>query len=249
MPLTTQQLEQYQRDGYAVGERLLTEAELTGLRSEMDRVIAALPAGARPENIRGVHEASDFLMQVCLSERLVAIAEQILGPDPLLLSTYAISKPPAEGLQVDWHQDAYYFAFSPMEIFTLWLAVDDSDRDNGCMRVVAGSHRGRVIHAHGYDDGWGRTTTLPLSLAGYDARPAVDVELQAGAFSVHDPYIVHGSAPNRSNRRRCGITILYVTPRLRIDPAYDSPMKIEWTKTRLYHCSDRTGRTYHYPEV
>ena len=244
MTLTKAQLEQYRREGYAVGPRLLDDATLGRLQAEMGRLIAALPAGARPENMRNLHYDNPVILDILLSRPLVAVAQQILGPELLLHGTYTISKPAGDGLPVDWHQDAYYFPLRPMEIFTLWLAVDDSDRENGCMTVVPGSHRARVAYDHVETDGWGRTTALPLALAMESLGPAAPVEVPAGAFSVHDPYIIHGSEPNRSPRRRCGMTVLYQSRRVGIDPGYDSPMGLDWNAIRLYHCDGATPPRY-----
>ena len=244
MALTAEQLAQFHRAGYATGGPLVEGAALTRLRRELDRLIAELPDGTRSENMRNIHYDNDFILDLLLSRPLVETAEQILGPDLLLHRTYTISKRPGDGLPVAWHQDAYYFPMKPMEVFTLWLAIDDSDRENSCMQVIPGSHRDRVIHTHRYTDTWGRTTALPLSLVERDMPPAVEVTLKAGEFSVHSPYIIHGSGPNRSRRRRCGMTIIYQTRRVQIDPDYDSPMKLDWNSIRLYECNAAAERRY-----
>lgn len=44
-------------------------------------------------------------------------------------------------MRVDWHQDGAYWPLEPMNVITLWLAVDRSDRDNGCLKVVRGTHK------------------------------------------------------------------------------------------------------------
>lgn len=60
-----------------------------------------------------------------------------------------------------------------METFTLWLAVDDSSRENGCMQVIPGSHRERVVHDHLVEQNNG--STLPLQVEGTDLTEIVDV--------------------------------------------------------------------------
>ena len=239
MPLTTEQLRTLDSDGYAIGGRLLEDAQLARLKGEFDAMIAGLPPGQRSENMPSVHYDNAYLRDLFLSEPLVDVAEQVLGRDVALFVTYAISKRAGDGLEVRWHQDAAYWPISPMSTFTLWLAVDDSDRENGCMRVIAGSHRDCVVRDHEIDASG--QTTLPLGLAGIDGDAAVDVEVEAGAFSVHDPFVLHGSNPNRSTRRRCGITIKYIATDVAIDRDYVSPSKFDWHQVRLYHARGARG--------
>ncbi len=245
--LTAQEIDHYHRKGFVIGHGVLDETALATLHREVDRIIGGLAPGDRSENLRNLHEQSDFVLDLCLSRTLLDPVESLLGPDLVLVGTYAIAKTPRRGLDVRWHQDAQYFPLEPMEVTTLWLAVDDSNLGNGCMQVVPGSHRERVIHDHTYSDAWGRETTLPLSLVNEASAPRVPIELPAGTFSLHDPYIVHGSGPNHSAQRRCGITVLYMTNRVRIDPAYKSPMELDWNTIRLYRCRNNPERGYHYP--
>ena len=190
-------------------------------------------------DLPSVHYDNAYLRQLFLSDPLVDVAEQVLGPDIALFVSYAISKRAKDGLEVRWHQDAAYWPIAPMSTFTLWLAVDDSDRENGCMRVVSGSHKDRVVLDHEIDSS-GRTT-LPLGLNGIDTSAAVDVEVEAGGFSAHDPFVLHGSNPNRSARRRCGITIKYIATDVTIDRDYVSPTKFDWHGVRLYHARGARG--------
>ncbi len=135
MALTPDRLDQYRQDGYAVGGRLFDTDELTRLRREIDALIAALPEGQRPENMPSVHFTTAYFRELFLDDRLVDVAEQILGADLALFTSYVICKSPRDGLAVAWHQDAAFFPIEPMSTFTLWVAVDDSESSNGCLRV------------------------------------------------------------------------------------------------------------------
>ena len=238
--LTQAQLAHYREQGYAAGGALLAGAALDELRTRMDAKIAALPPGRRSENMPSFHYDDPYFTGLFLSRPFVDVAAQILGDDVALFTVYAISKRAEDGLAVAWHQDAAYFPIEPMATFTLWLAVDDSTRENGCMQVVAGSHRARRVLEH--EDDQSGATVLPLHLGGLQPEAAADIELQAGAFSVHDPFILHGSPPNRSARRRCGITIKYVSTAIRLDRSFVSPSGFDWRGARLYHARGARGR-------
>jgi ectoine hydroxylase-related dioxygenase (phytanoyl-CoA dioxygenase family) len=237
MPLSPAQLLQYQEEGYAVGDRILNDAELAHLRDEIDALIASLPANKRPENMASVHYDHPYFRDLFLSDKLLDVAEQLLGPDLALFTSYIISKRPNDGLAVAWHQDAAFFPIEPMETFTFWLAVDDSNVENGCMRVVPSSSK--KVYPHRVDTASG--TTLPLSLEGTDLSQARDIELKAGQFSVHNPFIVHGSHANYSPRRRCGITIKYVPTYVQIDRDYISPTNFDWRNVNLFWARGEPG--------
>ncbi len=240
MTLTTAQLKRYRADGYAVGGRILDDNALVRLRAELDSIIGNLASDRRPENMPSLHYDNRYLRDLFLSDSLIDVAAQIVGPDVALFTSYVISKRPDDGLAVDWHQDAVFFPIEPMDTFTLWLAVDDSDVENGCMRVIPGSHREEAVLLHKVDLNSG--TTLPMSLDNLDLTDAKDVQLRAGEYSVHDPWILHGSNPNRSSRRRCGITLKYISTHAAIDRTFRSPSGFDWDGLRLYLARGNPGR-------
>jgi ectoine hydroxylase-related dioxygenase (phytanoyl-CoA dioxygenase family) len=135
----------------------------------------------------------------------------------MLLATHFFCKYGGSGKQVAWHQDVTYWNLEPPRAITAWYAVDDADPENGCMRVIPGTHAGG-IRAHGKSALEGNLLSVnqevPVS-APEEAR-AVDLPLRAGEISLHDGMLIHGSLPNRSPRRRCGLTIRYVPASVRI---------------------------------
>ena len=239
MSLTPEQLAHYRERGYALGDHLVKGAELAELQNQVNSLIDILPTGQRPENMPSVHYENPYFRDLFLSAPLVDAAAQILGPDIALFTSYIISKRPHDGLPVEWHQDAAYFPIEPMETFTLWLAVDDSTAFNGCMQILPGTHKARQILQHSVD--LERRTTLPLSIATHTGA-AVDVELEAGAFSVHDAFLWHGSNPNRSDRRRCGITIKYIPTYVEIDRTFVSPSGFDWRGLQLFLARGKKGK-------
>ena len=147
-------------------------------------------------------------------ERLIDLASVFVGPDVALFASHYISKPPFSGQPVLWHQDGAYWPLEPMQVVTLWLSVDESTPENGCMRVIPGSHRGKLYGV--------RKNTEVQSVLGsesdveVDESDAVDLILSPGDVEVHHPGIMHGSNANTSPRRRCGLTIRYIPTSTRI---------------------------------
>ena len=183
-------------------------------RSHVEWLLARHP-GLRPEQLSHDLMTDDpFWVRLVSDERLVDVAASFVGPSVALYASHYIAKPPGHGQPVLWHQDAGYWTLDPMEVVTVWLALDDSGPDNGCMRVVPGSHRGEVQGIRMRDD---VESVLRSEIeAEVDESVAVDVVVPAGGVSVHHPAIVHGSEPNRSDRWRRGLTIRYIPTSTRI---------------------------------
>ena len=133
-----------------------------------------------------------------------------------LWGTQFFAKDPGDGKLTPWHQDAFYWPLHPHRSVTAWLAFAGSDRANGAMQVIPGSHTVGHLQHGAFNH---RKAVLPLQLeAGQvDPREAVFLELAAGEMSLHDDRIVHGSQPNRSNRLRCGLTIRYSAGEVKCD--------------------------------
>ncbi len=204
----------YEDDGYVVFRKVIDPA----LIAETSDHVAWLQE--RHPDLRGEelsHElvaADPFWVRLVSDDRLLDIAEIFVGPDIALFASHYISKPPQVGQPVLWHQDGAYWPLEPMNVVTLWLAVDESVPENGCLRVIPGSHRGELHGLRRRDD-----TDNVLgseSAADVDESQAVDMVLAPGDVEVHHPKIMHGSNANTSPRRRCGLTIRYIPTSTRI---------------------------------
>ena len=132
----------------------------------------------------------------------------------LLLATHFFNKY-GEGEEAEafvaWHQDVTFWGLEPPTAITAWYAVDDSDVENGCMQVIPCTHVSGVVE-HGKAEQAGNLLSInqEVHVTSDEAASAVDLPLQAGQISIHDGTLIHGSLPNRSNRRRCGLTLRYV---------------------------------------
>jgi ectoine hydroxylase-related dioxygenase (phytanoyl-CoA dioxygenase family) len=111
-------------------------------------------------------------------------------------------KPAHHGGVVAWHQDySYWTRTEPMSHLTCWIALDDSDRDNGCLYYVPGSHRWKLLPVTGLTGNMDDIMTV-LSPEQQKAFQPVPIELKRGQCTFHHPLMVHGSYENRSQRPR-----------------------------------------------
>lgn len=140
--------------------------------------------------------------------KILDVVEDLIGPNIMVLSSRFWMKPGRDGSFVSWHQDSAYFGLDPHELVTVWLALTDSNPENGCVRVIPGTHRGKTYsHIETFDEK--NLLARGQSIEEIDASSAVDLTLKAGQFSCHHERIVHGSATNNMDTMRSGIGIFY----------------------------------------
>jgi phytanoyl-CoA hydroxylase len=213
-------MESYERDGYAVFRHVL-DAELIREASDHVEWLQKKNPELRPEKLDWFLVLNDpFWVRLIADDRLLDIAEKFIGPNIALFASHYFAKPPHDGLPVLWHQDGSYWPLDPCEVVTLWLAVDDSTPENGCLRVIPGSHR-LEFQEHARDTSV--ENVLSSGIAGVDESSAVDVILRAGDVSVHHPNLIHGSNANTSDKRRCGLTIRYIPTSTQITKPIGAP--------------------------
>jgi ectoine hydroxylase-related dioxygenase (phytanoyl-CoA dioxygenase family) len=210
-------VEQYQRDGYVIYRNVIDDELIAEANGHVAWLQDRHP-DLRPEQLGHWLVAEDpFWVRLVSDARLLDIAEAFVGPDIALFASHYICKPPFSGQPVLWHQDAAYWPLEPMEVVTLWLAVDSSTPENGCVRVIPGSHR-REVHAlranAEVDSVLGSESAIDV-----DETQAVDLVLAPGDVEVHHPNILHASNANTSPLRRCGLTIRYIPTSTRITAA------------------------------
>lgn len=215
--LTTAEAEAYRRDGYVIPAFSLPDEWLARTRAALDRLLADNP-DVRPEQLISAHISTGGTENVVGQDTFLALArlppildrvESVIGPDIVLWGCQVFCKPATDGREVPWHQDGRYWPIRPPATVTAWVAIDDSTAENGCMRVLPGSHRAGRHYKHRTD----ARADLALDLVideKIDFSCARNIEFAAGQMSLHDIGIVHGSAPNRSGRRRAGVAIRYM---------------------------------------
>ena len=208
MMLTKTQLEQYQEDGYVVPDYRLPDETIEAIREDHDRLLAG-----HPEYVNYCPNVLAFDLAFLNHARIPAVldmVEQVLGPDFALWNSSIFAKPAVDGYATPWHQDGEYWPIRPLATCTVWIAVDDATRENGCLRFIRGSHRSGRLLSHRTNSSPDLTLNQELVDSEYDEKEAVDLVLEAGQISLHDVFLAHGSEANNSPHPRRGMTLRYM---------------------------------------
>jgi hypothetical protein len=221
--LSGREIDRYATQGYVVPAFTLPPPRVAALQAALEELLRRNP-GVRPEKLvsahveraagaadngEGVKGVADFLA-LGRDPDIVGLVSGLLGEDIILWGAHVFCKPAGEGYETPWHQDGHYWPIRPLATCTVWVAIEDSLVDNGCLRVVPGSHRARTLHEHLHEDRNDLTLNQRLAAGAFDEADAVDVELRAGQMSLHDVYMIHGANANRSPRRRTGVALRYM---------------------------------------
>ncbi|MEK6233362.1 MAG: phytanoyl-CoA dioxygenase family protein, partial [Planctomycetales bacterium] len=216
--LSDPEIDRYRTEGFVIPKFRLSADRVGRLREALDRVIRDNP-NTRPEHLVSVHitgdtsegvRGNDAFLELARDPDIVEMVSQVLGPDVILWGCQSFCKPGGDGMEVPWHQDGHYWPIRPLATCTAWVAIDDSVGENGCLRVIPGSHDPARVIPHLKEDRDDIALNQRVADGEFDLGAAVDVELEAGQMSLHDVYLIHGSNANRSTRRRAGLAIRYM---------------------------------------
>jgi hypothetical protein len=207
--LTQEQIAAYNRDGYVKGLRVFSTEEITAQRRYFDDLLAQVIAkGGNSYSISTAHLTYGKVYDLLTHPRIVAYVKDILGDNVVGWGSHYFCKMPHDGKRVSWHQDASFWPMTPSKTVTVWLAIDDADVENACMRFVPGSHHYGHLTYHLSEETENNVLNQTVDNADQFGEPVDDV-LQAGEISLHSDLLLHGSEANDSDRRRCGLTLRY----------------------------------------
>lgn len=143
-------------------------------------------------------EQDPVLFEYALAPPLLDLVRGLIGPDLMTLSTNVFNKPPGVDGRHPLHQDLRYFNLRPADrIVASWTAIHPATRENGCLAVIPGSHRGPLLE-HGAPD-WERVNFGFFAAMDVDLEARVHVEMEPGDTLLFHPLLVHGSGRNRSD--------------------------------------------------
>jgi phytanoyl-CoA hydroxylase len=163
-----------------------------------------------------LHDLDPVFDRISRQPRLAELAQYVGLAQPRLLQSMYLFKQPRIGGEVGWHQDATYLHTTPSTVTGFWFALDDADRDNGCLMALRGGHRGPLRQR--FHEEAGALVTSPLDPAPWPAGEPVALEARRGTLVVLHGLLPHASAPNRSARARHAYALHLIDGRAEYSP-------------------------------
>lgn len=234
--LTDEQVNQFRERGYLYYGPVLSPGELADLRAALARVESG-DSEASPERIGNLHgneksvvtqivniwQAEPAFYRHLFQERIVPLVAQLMGADTVRVWHDQVQiKPPRVGGPTLWHQDhPYWPVIQPADLVSAWVALEDADRENGCMSMVPGSHKwgaynGGTIGTNG--ETWEPDPADRSSLPADADTTSVSIPVPAGAVVFHHCLTWHGAPPNHTERSRPAIAVHYMPGHTRYVP-------------------------------
>ena len=227
-------VEQYREEGYHFPIDVLDADEVAANRARLE----ASEAG-QGQPVHGPQRSKSHLLFKWVDDlmrhpRPLDAVEDLIGPDILCWNTIFWIKEAKSPSFVSWHQDVRYWGLDTSELVTAWLALSPATEESGCMRVLPGSHREEVLpHRDEYHDDNLLTRGQEIAVD-VDESKTVSMALAPGQASLHNVGLAHASGPNRTDDRRIGISMHYISTRTRQTAG-------EWDSAALVRGEDRYG--------
>ena len=216
--LTKNEIRSYTRNGFVVPKFRLDNSDLEKLQNATLELMQTYPhipteglvsphifyAGSNRPDIH-----SKFL-EICKLTPLLDIVDQLIGRDIIVWGSRIFSKAPQTGRATPWHQDGEYWPIRPLATATVWIAIDESNEDNGCLKILTGSNRAKTLLTHQSLSGKGAALDKEIKPELIESKNVVSVPLQPGQMVIFDVFTAHGASPNLSDQRRAGFAIRYM---------------------------------------
>ncbi|XP_020855416.1 phytanoyl-CoA dioxygenase, peroxisomal [Phascolarctos cinereus] len=232
--LTLEQRQFYEDNGFLVIKKLVSEADIQRYRAQFERicrkevkplgldimkdVTIAKIALSPHENITTKiqnFQNDEELFSYCTLPQIVKYVECFTGPNVMAMHTMLINKPPDSGKKTSrhpFHQDLHYFPFRPPNsIVCAWTAMEHIDRNNGCLVVLPGTHKGS-LEPHDYPKWEGGVNIMFHGVQDYDLnQPRIHLVMEKGDTVFFHPLLIHGSGRNRTEGFRKAISCHYAS--------------------------------------
>ncbi len=244
----------FREHGYLVLEAITTPEEVAELRAICDRLFAE-QAGRKEGNqydLAGTDEEDlparlpqivnpvnydPGLRDTLFRANAAAVGRGLLGEDAGFQGEHAIVKPPGIGGPAPWHQDeAYWKEELEYDSLSVWLALQDTTVENGCMQFIPGSHELEVLPHHTI----GRDPRIHgLEVDEVDPSAAVPCPVPAGGATIHHCRTLHFSGPNRTGDTRRAYIHTWAAPYRK----REAPRDFYWQRSRRTARDERRRQT------
>ena len=152
-----------------------------------------------------------WVYDIAINKTMLNFVEEIIGKNILLYNATFIIKEAKSKTHVSWHQDLTYWGFSNNEKqVSAWIALSDTNDHSGCMKMIPGSHKKGIFEHQSTDDS-NNVLSRGQTVTNVDIDKSISCPLYPGEASFHHGLTLHASQPNKSDDRRIGLNLQFIT--------------------------------------
>ena len=232
--LSAAALEQFHQKGYYFPIPILAAEEVKKYRTLLENFEARQGKPISGPQRNKSHLLFTWVDALMRHPAILDAVEDVIGPDILCWNTLFWIKEAHSDSFVSWHQDIQYWGLDTHDLVTAWLALSPASLASGCMRVLAGSHKGDLLpHRDTYhqDNMLTRGQEIAVEI---NPDAIVPMPLEPGEISLHNVRLAHTSAANQTNDRRIGLSLHYMPPQTK-------QIVGKWDTAALVRGEDRFG--------
>ncbi|MBT8584286.1 phytanoyl-CoA dioxygenase [Polynucleobacter paneuropaeus] len=208
--LTEAQVQQFKNLGYVSNLRVMDAKQTQAIRDLLEDFERRQGSPLHGSQRHKTHLLFPWLNDLVRETKVVDAIEDLYGHNILCWTSNFFIKEAHDPGFVSWHQDSTYWGLSSPDVVTAWIALSPSNKSNGAMAVIPGTHSMEQIpHRDTYTKNNLLTRGQEVAVE-VDESKGVTLELEPGEMSLHHVRIIHGSPPNNSDARRIGFAIRYI---------------------------------------
>lgn len=218
--LAAEKVQFYRDNGYAQVDNVLSAEELEELRGYMDDLLAGgselathRPVDAAKGKVYFDHKINVWRDSACMAKfilhpRFAELALQLSGASAVrLFHDHTLCKAPHDAKATPWHQDLPFWPMNEAGALSIWIALDDVNEQNGCMRFIPGSYKAGKLPL----EDWSAARPSHEILKGtpFEHQQPVAVPLKAGSAVFHNGNTLHSAFHNVTDKPRRALVIVY----------------------------------------
>ena len=203
----------FHHNGYLGPFSAVSPDEMAMIRAHIDDHVLICDGPNPKTRLQSRHMDSKVVFDLATHPAIVNRMASLYGPNLVLWATNFFLKNPG-GQEIPWHQDLNYWPLEPLLNISAWIAIDDVRIDNSCVQILPGSHKKVIPHVPSRD---GMAFSEEADENFFDTKNLINMELQPGEFFLFNEKLLHHSEPNRSSRRRLGMSVRVTLPIVKIE--------------------------------
>ena len=210
----------YHKEGWLGPFDLMNESKMSTIK---DKIYSEIIDPGRLTNkneadyLHNRHLDNKTIWDLCSNKKLIKKVNCLFGKDLICFrsnlqfkkSEINFKKGEGEFGKVPWHQDSAYYTLLPNLAITGWIAITDSNINNGCLRIIPSSHLNKIPHDENKNL---KSFDKKANNNFFDINNSIDIELKAGQFILFNVNLLHSSNKNMSGLPRLGLSPRITTP-------------------------------------